>query len=48
MKPGDTRNGIGFVFLPGEMAASQLRAAGKFTLWDGRIIGEAIVRSDQS
>jgi len=42
--PGETRR-IGFVFLAGEEAATELRHAGKFYLWDGRFIGEAIVEA---
>ena len=42
--PGETRR-IGFVFLAGEEAAVELRHAGKFYLWDGRFIGEAIVEA---
>lgn len=40
--PGETRH-LGFVFLSGKKAADALRAAGKFYLWDGRLIGEAVV-----
>ncbi len=39
--PGETKRvGIHFSFDP---AAQIFRAAGKFYLWDGRIIGEAVV-----
>jgi hypothetical protein len=44
MHPGETRR-LGFVFLSGEKAATILRTAGKFFLWDTRIIGEAKVVS---
>jgi hypothetical protein len=40
MMPGETRR-IGMVFLSGELAANKFRAAGKFFLWDARVIGEA-------
>jgi hypothetical protein len=42
LEPGETRR-LGFVFLSGEEAASIFKAAGKFFLWEGRIVGEAIV-----
>lgn len=42
MNPGETRR-LGFVFLSGQKAVAPLRAAGRFYLWDGRFIGEAIV-----
>ncbi len=42
LHPGDTKR-LGFVFMSGEKAAQALRAAGKFYLWDGRFIGEAVV-----
>lgn len=42
LHPGEARR-LGFVFLSGEPAAKALRAAGKFYLWDGRFIGEAVV-----
>jgi hypothetical protein len=48
MKPGDTRKAVGFVFLSGKEAADKMRAAGKFYLWDGRFIGEAVLASDQA
>lgn len=44
LAPGETRR-IGFVFLSGEEAATELHRAGKFYLWDGRFIGEAIVEA---
>jgi len=43
MKPGETRRAVGFVFLSGATAADKLRASGKFYLWEGRFIGEAVV-----
>jgi hypothetical protein len=42
MSPGETRR-VGVSFLSGEKAAQIFRAAGKFYLWDRRIIGEALV-----
>jgi hypothetical protein len=42
--PGDIRR-LGFVFLSGEEAAHDLRQAGRFYLWDGGFVGEAIVVS---
>jgi hypothetical protein len=42
LSPGDTRR-VGMVFLSGEKAASILREAGKFYLWELGIIGEARV-----
>ena len=36
---------VGFVFLSGESAAETLRKAGKFYLWEGKIVGEATVLS---
>lgn len=41
MNPGETRR-VGFVF-PFTDAADILKAAGKFYLWEGRFIGEALV-----
>lgn len=39
--PGETKRvGIRFSYEP---AASVFRSAGKFFLWDGRVIGEAVV-----
>ena len=40
MAPGDTRR-FGLVFLSGEEAATVLREAGEFYLWEGRFIGKA-------
>lgn len=34
---------VGFVFLSGEEAAAVFRKAGRFFLWEGRCIGEAVV-----
>jgi hypothetical protein len=45
LAPGDKRR-LGFVFLSGEEAAQIMRTAGKFYLWESRIIGEATVVSD--
>ena len=42
LNPGDSAT-VGFVFLSGEEAASKFRSAGKFYLWEGRLIGEATV-----
>jgi len=42
LAPGDRRR-LGFVFLSGEKAADIMRKAGTFYLWEGRIIGEAVV-----
>tara|TARA_R110002124_G_scaffold130531_1_gene292464 strand:+ start:469 stop:786 length:318 start_codon:yes stop_codon:yes gene_type:complete len=42
LHPGETKR-LGFVFMSGEKAARALREAGKFYLWDGRFIGEAVV-----
>ncbi|MNS85494.1 hypothetical protein D3C86_1446660 [compost metagenome] len=42
LKPGDERR-LGMVFLSGEKAATIMRDAGHFFLWEGRAIGEAKV-----
>jgi hypothetical protein len=42
MRSGEQRR-VGFVLLSGEEAARELRGAGKFYLWEGRFVGEAIV-----
>jgi len=42
MSPGETRR-LGFVFLSGQEAVTALRAAGRFFLWEGRFIGEAVI-----
>jgi hypothetical protein len=42
LAPGESRR-LGFVFLSGEESASIFRQAGKFFLWEGGFIGEAVV-----
>ena len=42
--PGETRQ-LGFIFLSHEEAVPVLRTAGRFFLWEGRFVGEAIVQS---
>lgn len=42
LEPGARRR-LGFVFLSGEEAAQIMIKAGKFYLWEGRFIGEAVV-----
>jgi hypothetical protein len=42
LAPGEHRR-LGFVFLSGEEAASALRKAGRFYLWEAGFIGEAVV-----
>ena len=42
--PGESRR-IGFVFLSGEDAAAALRREGRFYLWEGRFVGEAVIIS---
>lgn len=42
LPPGSSRR-VGFVFLSGQEAADIFRNAGKFYLWEGRFIGEAVV-----
>lgn len=42
--PGETRQ-LGFVFLSHEEAVSVMQKAGRFFLWEGRFVGEAIVQS---
>jgi hypothetical protein len=44
MNAGQSRR-VGFVFLSGDMAAAKLKTVGKFYLWDGPFIGEAVVVS---
>lgn len=44
LAPGEQRK-VGFVFLSGQSAAETLRKAGKFYLWEGKIVGEATVVS---
>lgn len=40
--PGECRR-VGFVFLCPEDAVPAIEAAGRFWLWKGRFVGEAIV-----
>lgn len=40
--PGETRRGVGVIFLSRD-SASRFREARRFYLWEGRIIGEAVV-----
>ncbi len=42
IQPGESRR-LGFVFLSGEETAKMFRDAGKFFLWEGGFIGEAVV-----
>lgn len=42
LAPGSSRR-VGFVFLSGQEAADIFRHAGKFFLWEGRFIGEAVL-----
>lgn len=42
LAPGESRR-VGLLLLSGDEAARDLRAAGRFYLWDGRVIGEAVV-----
>jgi len=42
LSPGGHRR-VGFVFSVGEEAADIFRRAGMFYLWEGRIVGEAVV-----
>ena len=42
--PGEQRR-IGFCFLAGDEAATVMRNAGRFYLWEGKFIGEAVVVS---
>lgn len=42
--PGETRQ-LGFVFLSHEKAVPVMRTAGRFFLWEGRFVGEAVVQS---
>jgi hypothetical protein len=44
IQPRESRR-LGFEFLSGETAAKLFRDAGKFFLWEGGFIGEAIVVS---
>ena len=46
MAPGESRR-VGYVFLSSKEAVRYLRAADKFYLWEGHLIGEAtIVEAD--
>jgi hypothetical protein len=45
LHPGETGR-FGWMFLSGDQAASTFKRAGKFYLWEGRIIGEAVVVTD--
>jgi hypothetical protein len=45
IRPGEGRR-LGFVFLSGEKTAKLFWDAGKFFLWEGGFIGEAIVVGD--
>lgn len=40
--PGDRKH-LGFYFLSGDEAADIMRRAGRFYLWEGGFIGEAVV-----
>lgn len=42
MAPGERRR-VGYVFLSGQKAVEHLAANDKFYVWEGRIIGEAII-----
>ena len=42
LQPGETRR-LGFVFLSGQEAVATLRPAGRFFLWEGKFIGEAVI-----
>ena len=42
IQPGESRR-LGFVFLSGEETAKLFKGAGKFFLWEGGFIGEAVV-----
>jgi hypothetical protein len=42
LEPGERRR-LGFVFLSGDETAKLLRDAGKFFLWEGGFVGDAIV-----
>ena len=43
LKPGERRQ-VGFVFLSQE-GAETMKRAGRFYLWEGRFVGEAVVTS---
>ena len=40
--PGETRR-LGFAFLSHEEAVPIMRVAGRFLLWEGRFVGEAVI-----
>lgn len=42
LRPGETGR-FGWMFLSGDLAASAIKQSGKFYLWEGRIIGEAVI-----
>ena len=42
IQPGESRR-LGFVFLSGEETAKLFRGVGRFFLWEGGFIGEAVV-----
>ena len=42
IQPGEECKGVGFVFLTVE-AADVMRRAGRFHLWEGKLVGEALV-----
>lgn len=42
--PGETRQ-LGFIFLFHEEVVPIMRAAGRFFLWEGRFVGEAVVQN---
>lgn len=44
LQPGDKRSAVPFVFLSPE-GADVMRKAGRFYLWEGKFIGEAVVVS---
>jgi hypothetical protein len=47
LNPGERRR-VGFAFVSGLKAADIMRAAGKFYLWEGRFIGEAVAVTSHS
>ena len=42
LAPGESRR-VGFHFLSGDEPARIMREAGHFYLWEGRVVGEAVV-----
>lgn len=44
LRPGERRDGVAFVFLSPE-GGEAMRKAGRFYLWEGKFIGEAVVIS---